>query len=320
MMGYMKGGTHSFTHAAQRVFKENGGEYFTSSEVKKIIIENNTAKGIKLTDGTEIRARKLVVSTLSPFQVVYDLIGEEKFNSPLLKKIKALSMNITSGVDWYWFALHELPHYKAQDVMGVPIDAGFWINPGSRDTMRMDREYGRRIYLREAPPYHDIPLNLAVIGGKFTEWDKTQAPEGKHMLLIEQYSVNADAYDEKWWIEHQKVLSRAMIDELHKYAPNITWDTVIGWEAMSPYSMSRLKNMKYGHWFIVDFVASQIGSLRPIPELAGYKVPGIKGSYCTGSGWHGSIGASDWSGYNCYKVIAKDFDVRKPWVEKGRPF
>ena len=26
--------------------------------------------------------------------------------------------------------------------------------------------------------------------------------------------------------------------------------------------------------------------------------------------------AANWNGYNCYKVIAKDFDLRKPW-KKG---
>jgi hypothetical protein len=25
-------------------------------------------------------------------------------------------------------------------------------------------------------------------------------------------------------------------------------------------------------------------------------------------------------GYTCYKVIAEDFDVQKPWEEDGRPF
>jgi len=46
-------------------------------EVKNAIIENGTATGIRLADGSEIAARKLVVSTLSPRQLIFDLIGEQ---------------------------------------------------------------------------------------------------------------------------------------------------------------------------------------------------------------------------------------------------
>lgn len=320
MMGWMKGGTHSFAHAAQRVFRENSGEYFTSSEVEKLIIENDTAKGIKLKDGTEIEARKLVVSTLSPHQVIFDLIGKERVSSHICRKVNVLVRDI-SLIHWYWFALHELPHYKAGDVMGLPIETAFWLNPASRDPRRLTREEMRRRFLQESPPYPDEPLNLAVIGGNFSEVDKTQSPEEKYTLLIEQYDVPAFVHEEEWWLKQHEVIARGMIDELHKYAPNITWDTVIGWAPSSPYTICRLKNMApYGNWYIIDWTANQVGSNRPIPELAGYKVPGIKGFYCTGSGWHGSIGAADQSGYNCYKVIAKDFDLKKPWEEKGRPY
>jgi hypothetical protein len=42
--------------------------------------------------------------------------------------------------------------------------------------------------------------------------------------------------------------------------------------------------------------------------------------YATGSGWPPLGIAANWNGYNCYKVIAEDFGLRKPWEEKGRPW
>ena len=54
-----------------------GCELFTNLEVEKAIIENGAATGIRLADGSEIAARKLVVSTLSPHQLIFDLIGEQ---------------------------------------------------------------------------------------------------------------------------------------------------------------------------------------------------------------------------------------------------
>jgi phytoene dehydrogenase-like protein len=317
MMGWIEGGTHNAAHAAQRVIKENGGEYFTNSEVEKVIIENDTAKGIRLKDGTEIGASKLVVSSLSPHQVVFDLIGGDRVSPIIRRKVNTIVRDI-SLINWYWFALHEWPHYKASDVMGLPIDTGYWVCPGSRDIERLLREDVRRRFLHESPPYPGEDLNLAVI----QSWGETKtAPEGKFRLLIEQYDCPAWVHDERWWLEHHKVIARAMIDTMSKYTTNISWDTVIGYAVSSPYTITRLKNMApTGAWYVIDWVASQIGSFRPIPELAGYKFPGIKGFYCTGSGWHGSIGAADQSGYNCYKIIADDWGLRKPWEEGGYPY
>jgi len=71
---------------------------------------------------------------------------------------------------------------------------------------------------------------------------------------------------------------------------------------------------------VIDNCASQWGRFRPITELAGHKVPNISDLYVTGSGWHPWGSAHSAQGYNCYKVIAEDFGLRKPWEEEDRPF
>jgi len=56
---------------------------------------------------------------------------------------------------------------------------------------------------------------------------------------------------------------------------------------------------------------------RPTPELANHRTP-IKNLYATGGSWHvgSNCGASE--SYNCYKIIAKDMDLDKPWEESGK--
>lgn len=320
--GYIRGGTHNSAHAAQRVIRENGGKYFTDCEVEKVIIENDMAKGIRLIDGTEIEAKKCVISSLAPLQVL-EIIGPEMFSPVIRRKIATIIKNI-SLIHWYWFALHERPHYTASDVMGLPeLDTAMWVVPGSRDIMRLAKEMAYRCTLNTPAPFPDPDYpdglwNLAVIQ---PYGDETRAPAGKYTILIEQFDIPGNTRDEEWWLKHHQVIARGMIDELHKYAPNITWDTVIGFHPQSPYTISRLQNMSpEGNWHIIDWDISQSGSNKPIPEWAGYKIPGLKNFYCTGGGWHGSIGANDASGYNCYKVIARDFGLRKIWEEKGRPY
>ena len=110
------------------------------------------------------------------------------------------------------------------------------------------------------------------------------------------------------------------IKEWHKYAPNMTWDNVIGYDPLTPYdTAARLKNMPAGDQATVDTVPGQMGKLRPIPELARYRTP-IKNIYATGTAWSLAHTGTAAQGYACYKAIADDLGLRKPWAEKGRPY
>jgi beta-carotene ketolase (CrtO type) len=71
-----------------------------------------------------------------------------------------------------------------------------------------------------------------------------------------------------------------------------------------------------GNWAVIDVVPQQSGAFRPIPELANHKTP-IEKLYATGAAW-GAAGAGVGEGYRCYKVIAEDLDLGKPWLEAGK--
>lgn len=79
------GSTHSIAHAYIRIFLENGGQFFTHSHVDKIIIENGRAKGIHLSDGTEIGARNLVLSGVDLHQLCFQLIGREHLSQRIIQ-------------------------------------------------------------------------------------------------------------------------------------------------------------------------------------------------------------------------------------------
>ena len=80
--------------------------------MEKVIIENKTAKGILLSDGTRIEAGKLVVSTLNPHQLCFDLIGREYLNQREERRIELLESSFACYMD-YLFAMHEAPKYEA---------------------------------------------------------------------------------------------------------------------------------------------------------------------------------------------------------------
>jgi len=98
----------------------------------------------------------------------------------------------------------------------------------------------------------------------------------------------------------------------------MTWDNIIGVDTNSPYDLVRLKNlMPSGHYSGIDFSVNQRDDWRPIPELANHRTP-VKNLYCTGAAWPWGGTMNCDSGYNCYKIIAKDLGLRKPWEEKGK--
>ncbi|HEY4712265.1 MAG TPA: NAD(P)-binding protein [Dehalococcoidia bacterium] len=314
--GFMKGGTHNLAHASQRVVFENGGKVFVNSPVQKILIEKGKARGIRLEDGTEVEAKKLVLTSVAPHQLI-ELIGKDHVSDKIRRRVENLSRNFVT-IAWTTWALHEAPRWKAIDYnpdIGPDIARSFICCLADKNPESLARELAERTLGR-------MPGKLEIYVGFPTHWDSTYAPPGKHTMLEEQYVLGAGMLTEDEWKRWEKLHAQQVLDRLHHFAPNMTWDNVIGYNLVTPFYTARHgKNFgPVGNWAVIDNTMSQMGATRPIPELARHKVPNIESLYCTGSGWHPFGLSCSWQGYNVYKIIAGDFGLRKPWEEKGRAF
>lgn len=309
--GGVVGGTHSYAHACHKIFLEHGGTSYTKHEVEKVLIENGSAKGVRLTDGTEIEAKKLVVSTLSPEQLCFQLIGEEYFQSRTIRRIKHLSRRLIC-ITWYHWAVHDMPRYKAED-FNPDISKTGLLALSSKDPEVLIKENAWRT-LGKMPP------DPALIVWCLSDKDPTQAPKGKHIVGSEQFVLPANQMSEREWLEFKKKNADGVIKHWQKYAPNMNWENVIGYDPLTPYDCLRLKNMgPTGNWGVIDVIPGQTGKFRPVPELAQYRTP-IKDLYATGTAWGFSGGGMDAQAYNCYKTIAQDHHLEKHWEKEGYPF
>lgn len=72
---------------------------------------------------------------------------------------------------------------------------------------------------------------------------------------------------------------------------------------------SRPTTSVYGTLSCGAMLPYQISSTRPIPELAGYKIPSIPNVYLCGSGNHPGPGVSMAPGRNAAQVIFSDLDI-----------
>jgi phytoene dehydrogenase-like protein len=121
----MLGKQGAIAHAAHKILVRDGAKFFLGVEVDKAIIENGEAKGIRLTDGSEIKANKMVISTLNPEQLCFDLIGREYLDDVLTRRIELLETEF-GCLMWYTFALHEAPKYDAE-AFNPDIHDAFWM-------------------------------------------------------------------------------------------------------------------------------------------------------------------------------------------------
>jgi len=312
-IGFNRGGTHHVAHAAHQLLTQMGCEFFINQEVAKVVIENGTATGIRLTDGSEIAAKKLVVSAgLSPEQLLFDMIGREHVDDKTAKRVELLEKTF-GCLMWYSFAVHEAPKYKAE-AFNPDIHECQWLGlQPDPDPIHIAREcqYAKML---KWPPLEDYAPTV----GCHSLVDPSFAPPGKHVVQNEQLGPPAAIHTEKEWLEIKKRYADELITLWEDYAPNMTWDNVIGVDTNSPYDHIRMRNLApNGTMAGIDRSPFQTFDNRPTPELVNHRTP-IKNLYATGGCWHVGSNAGSSESYNCYKIIANEMGLEKPWEEAGK--
>jgi len=258
-----------------------------------------------------VGARRLVLANVDPRQLCLRLIGRENLPSRIVRKIEALESWRSCG-SWCHWALREPPAYKAA-AFDPAVGSATLVVLTDRNLERYVREYAYRSM--------GLPIPEPVFMVYSHPYDGTRCPQGMWVGLTESPETAAVNLTEEDWRRYRESHARYVLETWRRYAPNVDWDTVIGYFAQTPYDLARrLINMAPdGNWITLDPVPSQSGKRRPIPELADHRTP-VRNLYATGVGWGVDFVASSAQGYTCYKVIAQDLGLRKPWEEQGRPW
>ncbi len=73
-LGWPAGGSNAFAHAIERRYRELGGTIRCQTRVESIIVDGDTAVGVRLADGSELRA-DIVVSNANGHATIFDMLG-----------------------------------------------------------------------------------------------------------------------------------------------------------------------------------------------------------------------------------------------------
>jgi phytoene dehydrogenase-like protein len=214
---------------------------------------------------------------------------------------------------WGTFALHEQPKYKAA-AFNPDCDSMPRTLVGPKDPF-----YLAEMQRLECSMY-GIPNKLCWFAGPDSIWDKTRAPLGKHLLQIEQYTGDMRYFSKDKWAEMRRKFPKKLTKQYQIYATNMTEDNIIDtYFDTCIETSSRNINFRNSCVSVGAMIPSQMGRFRPIPELAQYKTP-VDNLFLCSATTHVGGGIRGSCGYNCYKVIADEFGLKKHWEEKGRSY
>ena len=303
------GGSHRVSNALLKIIFENKGQIRQSAQIKRIIVENGTAKGVELEDGTKFMANKAVVSTIDIHQTFLKYVGEDKLHKDFVDMVKIWQWEKWSLCDLH-LALEEPPRFKAAE-HNPDINKAFIYVLGYDNSDELRHEW-------DLMAKGELPKTAGYIASFPSVHDPYQAPQGKASGLLSQMAPYAlkDGGSDGWLrFKFRQQIADYQLATLQKYAPNITKDKVLWWNITTPADIqNKFANMVRGSYKQGQYHPLQMGYLRPNQECS-HNVTPIKNLFVGGANvWPG--GCVIWGpGYVCSNTIAEECGIKKWWKE-----
>ena len=243
-----RGGSRSFARAIERRLVDLGGQITFRADVQTVLVEGSRAVGVRLADGTELRA-DVVVSAADAHATFFGMLGGQYLTPtwkaafdgwPLFRPVCLVSLGVS---DSYRDAPASFSAWLARpfDVAGVPVES------------LHARVFG-------ADPLVAPEGETVVQATLETGWDGwARLSEGPR-----------EAYDAA-----KSAVADQVIDRLERYLPRLR-ERVVMTDVATPVTFHRFANLYHGAyegW--LPTVASQKTRLeRTLPGLAGFHLVG----------------------------------------------
>ncbi|MEE8470234.1 MAG: NAD(P)/FAD-dependent oxidoreductase, partial [Dehalococcoidia bacterium] len=222
------GGSHRVSNALLKSIFEKQGQIRTSAQIKRIIIENGTARGVELEDGTQIMASKAIISTIDIHQTFLKLVGEDKLENDFVAMVNAWQWEKWSLLDLH-LALEERPRFKAAD-SNPDVDKAFMYVLGYENSDELKKQW-------DMMATGELPEKAGYIASFPSVHDPYQAPPGRASGLLSQMAPFdlKEGGSEKWLrYRFREEMAEYQLATLERYAPNITKDKVMWWNITTP--------------------------------------------------------------------------------------
>ncbi len=275
--GYPIGGSLPFSQSIEKHYKTLGGEIHYKARVEKILVEDNRAVGIRLTDGREFRAGR-IISAADGFATINHMLGGQ-YRDP------------------------ELEEYYRKGEIFEPL---VMVSLGVKRDMADQPHTLVKIL--------DKPITIAGVDREFIQvkhygYDHTLAPEGKTVVMA-MFDTRYDywkqlAEDPERYDAEKKQAALTVISTIDKYLPGFEKDVEVV-DVATPLTTERFT----GNWQ-GSFEGWRLTTQNMSKVFAGglaHTLPGLGNFYMVGQ-WvepGGGLPTAGLSGRNMIKRICKE--------------
>ena len=247
--------------------KALGVEVRTEAEVKRILVDNYTVKGVVLASGEEIPARA-VLSGVDPKRTLLGLVGAAHLPPEFVWHVQSIKMR---------GAVAKV-HLLTDGNHGLP-DGTLVVAPS---TKYLERAYDASKYGEiSEKPYLEVTTS------------------GKTVSIHFQFAPYALKQGD--WNEKRTALETLAINTLAEYAPSLK-SAIVNRKSLTPLDLETTYGLTEGDLNHGQLLLDQFLFMRPIPGYSDHKTP-IDNLYLCGSGVHGGGGVSGAAGRNAAKVV-----------------
>jgi phytoene dehydrogenase-like protein len=287
---FVKGGMGRLTEALAKAATDAGAEIRTSTEVERILIQNERAVGVVLSDGTEIAA-DAVVSNADPRRTFLKLIDPVELEPGFLTKIRNYrSIGVSAKVN---LALSALPKLTATNGDLANRFSGR-IQIGS-DIDYIERAFDAAKYGNFSPhPFLEITIPSIS--------DDSLAPKGAHVMSVYvQYAPYKLAQGD--WDSRREEFGDVVVSALADYIPTLP-QLIVSRQVLTPLDLERTFGLTGGHIHHGEQSLDQFFIFRPLIGWAQYRTP-IEKLFLCGAGTHPGGGITGGPGANASREILK---------------
>ena len=288
------GGIGAVADALAAAARQAGVEIRTGAGVSQILVRGQTAEGVVLGSGEEIRARS-IVSNADPRRTL-SLV--DPLHLPPDFREAARNIRARGTLSKVNFAISALPRFSSlASLDGAARSAALsgWIRL-TRDVDAIERAFDAAKYGAFADePFVELAIPTLV--------DPGLAPAGQHVVsAYVQFTPHTLRGGTTW--EHERERLGDMVARvIERYAPGFD-RLVLGRQVMTPVDLERHVGLTGGHIFHGELALDQLLLARPLLGWARYGTP-VRNLYMCGSGTHPGTGLDGRSGALAAREILK---------------
>jgi len=288
-----KGHMGMFSETLAKSFIASGGTLKKNAEVKKILVKNNKAYGVRLADGTEITA-DIIISSCDAYNTFINMVGEENTPPWLVAAIREI--NYTETITQTYLTFKGLPEFR-EEYDELNYDNWRYWMWNARDLETYEEAWNELKFGRCAP---------RVGGGLYfpSILDPTLAPAGYHTATFcNSNSWPVGVPDDKIDEVKENIFNN-IVEHFGRFMPNFR-DCIQDWKMMCPKDYYDIYHNTGGTWTHGMIEIKQMFDMRPVKGMSENRTP-IKNMYLCGSSNHPGPGVNGRTPQICIDAMKAD--------------